>query len=103
MILTQFESSIVVRVRQRCGTKCQIINLGCGFDTLYWRLEDATRAGVNFVELDFPAVTAKKCHIIKRNKRLLQKITSEGRYRLGWPATASAPELTRPLRLQTAR
>lgn len=53
--------------------------MGCGFDTLYWRLEDATRAGVNFVELDFPAVTAKKCHIIKRNKRLLQKITSEGR------------------------
>ncbi|XP_049876219.1 leucine carboxyl methyltransferase 1 [Pectinophora gossypiella] len=62
---------------ERCGTKCQIINLGCGFDTLYWRLEDATRAGINFIELDFPTVTAKKCHIIKRNKQLLEKITRE--------------------------
>ncbi|KAJ2940780.1 hypothetical protein O0L34_g14893 [Tuta absoluta] len=62
---------------ERCGTKCQIINLGCGFDTLYWRLEEATRAGVTFVELDLPAVTAKKLAVIKRNKLLLEKITRE--------------------------
>ncbi|KAI5631708.1 leucine carboxyl methyltransferase domain-containing protein [Phthorimaea operculella] len=62
---------------ERCGTKCQIINIGCGFDTLYWRLEEATRAGVTFVELDLPAVTAKKLAIIKRNKLLLEKITRE--------------------------
>ncbi|KAJ8736724.1 hypothetical protein PYW08_007380 [Mythimna loreyi] len=62
---------------ERCGTKCQIINLGCGFDTLYWRLKDTTQAVGNFIELDFPAVTSKKCHIIKRNKQLLQKISNE--------------------------
>lgn len=45
---------------ERCGTKCQIINLGCGFDTLYWRLKDTTQAVGNFIELDFPAVTSKK-------------------------------------------
>ncbi|KAJ0182857.1 hypothetical protein K1T71_002226 [Dendrolimus kikuchii] len=47
---------------ERCGTKCQIINLGCGFDTLYWRLKDTTHAIGNFIELDFPAVTTKKSH-----------------------------------------
>ncbi|XP_026758456.2 leucine carboxyl methyltransferase 1 [Galleria mellonella] len=62
---------------ERCGTKCQIINLGCGFDTLFWRLKDSTQAVGNFIELDFPAVTSKKCHIIKRNKQLLEKISNE--------------------------
>ncbi|XP_068626382.1 leucine carboxyl methyltransferase 1 [Battus philenor] len=62
---------------ERCGTKCQIINLGCGFDTLYWRLKDTTQAVGNFIELDFPSVTAKKSHIIKRNKQLLEKICNE--------------------------
>lgn len=63
---------------QRCDSKCQIINLGCGFDTLFWRLRDVTQAVGNFIELDFPAVTAKKCQIIKRNKQLLEKIANEG-------------------------
>ncbi|XP_037301355.1 leucine carboxyl methyltransferase 1-like [Manduca sexta] len=62
---------------ERCDTKCQIINLGCGFDTLYWRLKDSTQAVGNFVELDFQAVTSKKSHIIKRNKQLLEKISNE--------------------------
>ncbi|CAH2103058.1 unnamed protein product [Euphydryas editha] len=62
---------------ERCGTQCQIINLGCGYDTLYWRLKDTTQAVSNFIELDFPSVTSKKCHIIKRNKQLLEKICKE--------------------------
>lgn len=33
----------------------------------------------NFVELDFPTVTAKKCYQIKRNKVLLDKIHAEGK------------------------
>jgi hypothetical protein len=32
----------------------------------------------NFIELDFPTVTAKKCYQIKRNKVLLEKINIEG-------------------------
>ncbi|XP_050680608.1 leucine carboxyl methyltransferase 1 [Leptidea sinapis] len=62
---------------ERCDTKCQIINLGCGFDTLYWRLKDTTQAVANFIELDFPAVVRKKYQIIKRNKQLLEKICNE--------------------------
>ncbi|XP_061708403.1 leucine carboxyl methyltransferase 1 [Cydia pomonella] len=62
---------------ERCDSKCQVLNLGCGFDTLFWRLRDVTQAVGNFIELDFPTVTAKKCQIIKRNKQLLEKITNE--------------------------
>lgn len=63
---------------QRTGDKCQIINLGCGFDTLYWRLRDAGHMITNFIELDFPTVTSRKCYYIKRNKHLLSKIHVEG-------------------------
>lgn len=62
---------------KKTGDKCQIINLGCGFDTLYWRLRDAGHMVQNFIELDFPTVTAKKCYQIKRNKVLLEKINIE--------------------------
>lgn len=63
---------------QRTGDECQIVNLGCGFDTLYWRLRDAGHMIKNFVELDFPTVTARKCFSIKRNKTLLSKLHVEG-------------------------
>lgn len=62
---------------ERCGTKCQIINLGCGYDTLFWRLRDTTQAISEFIEVDFPSVVAKKMKIIMRNKKLLEKISSE--------------------------
>lgn len=63
---------------QTTGDKCQIINLGCGFDTLYWRLRDQGHMITNFIELDFPTVTSRKCYYIKRNKHLLSKIHTEG-------------------------
>lgn len=54
------------------------MNLGCGFDTLFFRLRDAGHLIQNFVEIDFPSVTSRKCYQIKRNKSLLEKIHSEG-------------------------
>lgn len=63
---------------KRTGGKCQIINLGCGFDTLYWRLRDVGHMVSNFIELDYPTVTAKKCYQIKRSKVLLEKLNIEG-------------------------
>ena len=62
---------------QKTDGNCQIINLGCGFDTLYFRLRDTTHQVKNFIELDFPTVTARKCYTIKRNKTLLGKIHDE--------------------------
>ncbi|XP_059479780.1 leucine carboxyl methyltransferase 1 [Neocloeon triangulifer] len=62
---------------KRVGEECQIINIGAGFDTLYWRLKSNGLLVKNFVEMDFPNVTAKKCYAIKRNKTLLEQIHSE--------------------------
>lgn len=65
------------------GPKCQIINFGAGFDTLYWRLKDQEYKFENFTELDFPSVTARKCYAIKRSKLLLDGLgVKDGEVRL---------------------
>ncbi|XP_018330902.1 leucine carboxyl methyltransferase 1 [Agrilus planipennis] len=65
---------LVHKFLKRAGPKAQIVNLGCGFDTLFWRLKDDGVQVNKFVEIDFPTVTAKKCYLIKRNKQLLEKV-----------------------------
>lgn len=65
--------------------------MGCGFDTLYWRLRDSGHNATNFIELDFPTVTSRKCYMIKRNKVLLGRIYIEdGEVRLS-PTDLHAP------------
>ncbi|KAK5650367.1 hypothetical protein RI129_001396 [Pyrocoelia pectoralis] len=66
--------SFIHKFIKKVGSAGQIINLGSGFDTLYWKLKDDGIRIANFIEIDFPSVTAKKCYIIKQNKRLLDKI-----------------------------
>uniref|UniRef100_T1JIF8 Leucine carboxyl methyltransferase 1 n=1 Tax=Strigamia maritima TaxID=126957 RepID=T1JIF8_STRMM len=66
---------LIDQVIQVSNGNCQIINLGAGFDTLYWRLKDEGKSVKNFIEVDFPTVTSKKCHFIKKSKPLLQGIT----------------------------
>ncbi|KAL3104210.1 hypothetical protein niasHS_002237 [Heterodera schachtii] len=63
-------TSMVVQFVQLAGPSTQILNLGAGFDTLYWRLKDAGLSFYKFVELDFSSVTAKKICQIKRNKNV---------------------------------
>jgi O-methyltransferase involved in polyketide biosynthesis len=55
---------------ESAGSKRQIVNLGSGFDTLYWRLHSEGRAPALFVDVDFDQVTAKKCGAIRRHKEL---------------------------------
>jgi len=57
-----------------CDTKVQMINLGAGFDTLYWRLIDEGKPVKNFVEVDLSGVTARKCYLIKRHRQLLNQV-----------------------------
>ena len=45
--------------------KCQIINLGAGFDTLYWLLHEKSTLPKLFMEVDFGNITAKKCRYIR--------------------------------------
>jgi len=65
---------LVDKAFEACDTRVQIISLGAGFDTLYWRLTEECKPVQNFIEVDFAGVTAKKCFIIKRNKQLLTKV-----------------------------
>ncbi len=66
-------------IQQSEMSPVQIVNLGAGFDTLYWRIKDMLPGHVvgNFIEVDFPTVTARKCHLIKKSRVLLEKIADE--------------------------
>lgn len=57
---------------------CQVINLGAGFDTTYWLFKSEGVVAKSFIEMDFPTVTSKKCHFIRRGEALLKSIASEG-------------------------
>jgi len=54
----------------------QVINLGAGYDTLYWRLKTAPAGKLlqNFVDVDLPEVAASKCNLVKRSKVLLERV-----------------------------
>ena len=74
--------------------KKQIVSLGAGFDTLFWRLkvrincysigelifysccqaEKESIAGLTYYEVDFMEVTAKKCAIIAKNAQLKEPL-----------------------------
>ncbi len=42
--------------------QCSVVNLGCGFDTRFWRIE---RKDCRYVEIDLPEVVALKREILK--------------------------------------
>jgi O-methyltransferase involved in polyketide biosynthesis len=42
--------------------KCTVINLACGFDTRFWRIENKD---CNYIEIDLPEVIALKREILK--------------------------------------
>jgi len=62
---------------EACDTAVQVISLGAGFDTLFWRLVEEGRPVKNFIEVDFSGVTARKCHLIKRSKELMGLVAGE--------------------------
>ena len=45
--------------------QCQIVNLGAGFDTLYWLLHQKSILPKLYVEVDFSNITSKKCRCIR--------------------------------------
>lgn len=68
---------------EACDTRVQIVNLGAGFDTLFWRLVGEGRPIANFIEVDFSGVTARKCYLIKRHRELLKEVADpEGEVKL---------------------
>ena len=66
------------------GAKVQILNLGAGYDTLFWRVQDYLESSFRndmikcFVDIDLPEVTAKKCMSVRRSNNLLAKVAGVG-------------------------
>ncbi|EME28048.1 tRNA wybutosine-synthesizing protein 4 [Galdieria sulphuraria] len=59
--------------------KRQVINLGAGFDTLFFRLRDkeVIWKGDVFVELDFPEVTQMKLRVFRQHAALYSLLTKD--------------------------
>ncbi|KAJ7666889.1 S-adenosyl-L-methionine-dependent methyltransferase [Mycena polygramma] len=54
------------------GTRCQIVSLGAGSDTRFWRIATGAHkeALAAYVEMDFPEITTKKAMAIRKSKEL---------------------------------
>uniref|UniRef100_A0A914LWB8 Leucine carboxyl methyltransferase 1 n=1 Tax=Meloidogyne incognita TaxID=6306 RepID=A0A914LWB8_MELIC len=63
-------TSLVSQFIKISGPSAQIISLGAGFDTLYWRLKESGHNFNKFVEFDFSSVTSKKIRLIQRSKNV---------------------------------
>ncbi|XP_030630060.1 leucine carboxyl methyltransferase 1 [Chanos chanos] len=50
---------------KKTGCDCQVVNLGAGLDTTFWRLKDEKNLPRKFFEVDFPTIVARKIHHIK--------------------------------------
>lgn len=66
------------------GTACQIVSLGAGSDTRFWRISSGPRKASlkAYVELDFPEVTMKKAMAIRKSKDLSAVLGSPDDVRL---------------------
>lgn len=64
------------RARKSKEVKCQIVNIGAGFDTLFWRLKAENKIDSlhSFVDLDLDGITYKKLHQIRIRPDLLKAL-----------------------------
>uniref|UniRef100_A0A8C5QW51 Leucine carboxyl methyltransferase 1 n=1 Tax=Leptobrachium leishanense TaxID=445787 RepID=A0A8C5QW51_9ANUR len=53
---------------------CQVINLGAGLDTTFWKLKDENLLPTKFFEVDFPAIVSRKLYHIKSKPPLSKPI-----------------------------
>lgn len=56
------------------GVRTQIVSLGAGSDTLFWRLAESKALPDTYVEVDFEQVTSHKCGVIRRRSVLSQAL-----------------------------
>lgn len=61
---------------------CQVINLGAGFDSLFWLLKEENLAPKLFVEVDFASVTSRKCYSIRTRRKLQEAFSLDDGLRI---------------------
>lgn len=62
--------TILLQFLELTQKECQVVNLGAGFDTRFWQLKEAGLSPKMYFEVDFGAVTCRKCMAIRRRKPL---------------------------------
>ncbi|XP_076154540.1 leucine carboxyl methyltransferase 1 isoform X1 [Alosa pseudoharengus] len=50
---------------RKTDCNCQVVNLGAGLDTTFWRLKGMNMMPKKYFEVDFPMIVARKIHNIK--------------------------------------
>ncbi|EUB61062.1 Leucine carboxyl methyltransferase [Echinococcus granulosus] len=69
-VRVQTFEAVVIRFIQECNKVCQVVNLGAGSDTLFFRLKDKDLLPKAYIELDLPGNVRKKIFTLQRNKAL---------------------------------
>ncbi|XP_009466257.1 PREDICTED: leucine carboxyl methyltransferase 1 [Nipponia nippon] len=67
-------SYLIKAFLKKTECNCQIVNLGAGMDTLFWRLKDENLLPRKYFEVDFPMIVARKIHNIKSKPPLSKPI-----------------------------
>jgi [phosphatase 2A protein]-leucine-carboxy methyltransferase len=66
--------NVTCKFLQLYDNQCNIINIGCGYDTLYFNLFSNASAPLKYIEIDFKQVCRLKFRIIKSNQKILDTI-----------------------------
>ncbi|XP_004586889.2 leucine carboxyl methyltransferase 1 [Ochotona princeps] len=67
-------SQLIKAFLRRTECRCQILNLGAGMDTTFWKLKDEDLLPSKYFEVDFPMIVTRKLHNIKCKPVLLNPI-----------------------------
>ncbi|XP_032624382.1 leucine carboxyl methyltransferase 1 isoform X2 [Chelonoidis abingdonii] len=67
-------SQLLKAFLKKTECNCQIINLGAGLDTMFWRLKDENLLPKKYFEVDFPMIVARKIYNIKCSQPGFQPI-----------------------------
>ncbi|XP_029804650.1 leucine carboxyl methyltransferase 1 [Suricata suricatta] len=67
-------SQLIKAFLRKTECHCQILNLGAGMDTTFWRLKDEDFLPSKYFEVDFPTIVTRKLHCIKYKSFLSQPI-----------------------------
>lgn len=74
----------------KTGKQCQIVSLGAGSDTRFWRIATGPHQDVikSYIEVDFHEITTKKAMSIKKSRQLLEILGNPDEIKLANGGTA---------------